>query len=56
MALGTDYYAVGLILLKGNPTQTEITRANEAFNHSAQIFDAINQTELAQKSKEAIRE
>ena len=56
MALGTDYYAVGLILLKGNTTQEQIQKANKAFYHSAQIFNSIGQTQLANKSLEAMNE
>lgn len=50
MALGADYYIKGVILLKGNPTSAEIEKANDALIHSAEIYNAINLPELAQKS------
>ena len=56
LGLGTDYYAVGLILLKGNATSGEKERAREAFNHSAEIFTAVNAEELANKSRTAAQE
>ena len=56
MALGTDYYAVGLILLKGSVNQTERQKAADSFNHSADIFTSINQDELAKRSRDAAKE
>ena len=56
LALGTDYYAVGLILLKGNATSGEKTRAAEAFKHSAEIFTAVDAQELAKRSSQAADE
>ena len=56
MALGTDYYAVGLILLKGNPGNTDKQKAKDSFNHSADIFTSIKETELAARSKTAAEE
>ena len=56
LALGTDYYATGLILSKGSPTSGEKERAIEAFTHSAEIFSAISQTELAERSRNAAKE
>ena len=53
LALGTDYYAVGLILIKGSPNAGEKERAVEAFTHSAEIFTAINSDDLAKRSREA---
>ena len=53
MALGTDYYAVGLILLKGNPNSTEKQKAIDSFNHSADIFTSIKMDDLAKRSREA---
>ena len=53
MALGTDYYAVGLILLKGNAGEAEKQKAAASFNHSADIFASIKMDELAKKSREA---
>lgn len=56
LALGTDYYAVGLILAKGSPTPGEKERAVEAFTHSAEIFTAIDADELAKRSRTAAAE
>lgn len=56
LALGTDYYAVGLILAKGSPTPGEKERAVEAFTHSAEIFTAIDADELAKRSRSAAEE
>ncbi len=56
LALGTDYYAVGLILAKGSPTPGEKERAVEAFTHSAEIFTAIDADELAKRSHTAAAE
>lgn len=55
MALGADYYIKGVILLKGNPTPAEIEKANDSFIHSAEIYNAINLPELAQKSLDMIK-
>lgn len=51
MALGADYYAKGVILLKGNPTPQEKEEAAYALEHSAQIYESAGFTELAQKSR-----
>ena len=56
LALGTDYYAVGLILAKGSPTPSEKERAAQAFTHSAEIFTAIDAEELAKRSRAAANE
>ena len=56
LALGTDYYAVGLILLKGSPTSGEKERAKEAFIHSAEIFNSVNAEESAKRSQVAADE
>ena len=56
LALGTDYYAVGLILTKGSSSSSEKERAIEAFTHSAEIFTAINEDELAERSRKAAKE
>ena len=53
VALGTDYYAVGLILLKGTASGGEKEKARQAFTHSAEIFTAINSSEMAKRSREA---
>ncbi|MCR4953535.1 MAG: hypothetical protein K6A43_05610 [Treponema sp.] len=55
-ALGTDYYAKGIILLKGNPTAKEKQDAKFAFNHSTEIFDSIKQHELAKISAQKAEE
>ena len=56
LALGADYYAVGLILTKGSPTAGEKSRAVEAFTHSAEIFTSVNAEELAKRSRDAANE
>lgn len=56
LALGTDYYALGLILLKAPATAADKEKAIYAFNHSADIFEAINEASLAQKSRDAANE
>ena len=56
LALGTDYYAVGLILIKGSPSSGEKERAVEAFTHSAEIFTAIDAEELADRSRKAAKD
>ena len=56
LALGTDYYAVGLILSKGSPTSSEKERAIQAFTHSAEIFTAVDADELAKRSRNAAKE
>lgn len=52
-ALGSDYYAKGLILSKGNPSSGDLEKAKTAFTHSAEIFTAAGFEELAQRSKQA---
>jgi len=49
-ALGADYYAKGVILMKDNPTQSEKNQAEYAFKHSADIYNAADLSELAQRS------
>ncbi len=58
LALGTDYYVKGIILLKGAPTTAEKTEAKYAFNHSAEIFTAAGNgmEAMAQKSLDAAAE
>lgn len=51
LALGTDYYVKGIVLLKGNPSQTEKDTARYAFQHSADIFEAAGFPELAERSR-----
>lgn len=54
MALGADYYAKGVILLKGSPSATEKDDAAYALEHSAQIYEAAGSAELAQRSRNAL--
>lgn len=56
MALGTDYYAVGLILLKGSAGETERQKAADSFNHSADIFASIKMDELSKRSRDAAKQ
>ena len=55
LALGTDYYIKGIILLKGNPTAAEKAEAKYAFEHSAEIFTAAGtgMEQMAQRSLDA---
>lgn len=55
MALGADYYIKGVILLKGNPTMDSINEAKKALSHSAEIYNAANMPELANKSLELLK-
>lgn len=58
LALGTDYYIKGIILLKGNPTAAEKDQAKYAFEHSAEIFTAAGKgmEDLAKRSLDAAAE
>ena len=58
LALGTDYYVKGIILLKGNPSAAEKSQAKYAFTHSAEIFTAAGagMEAMAQKSLDAATE
>ena len=58
LALGTDYYVKGIILLKGSPTAAEKAEAKYAFTHSAEIFTAAGNgmEQMAQKSLAAAEE
>lgn len=58
LALGTDYYVRGVILLKGTPTPEEKAEAKFSFEHSADIFTAagIGMESLAIKSLAAANE
>lgn len=51
LALGTDYYAKAIVLLKGSPSQKEKDEAAYSFEHSAEIFEAAGFTDLAEKSR-----
>lgn len=55
IALGTDYYAMGLILTKGTSTAAEIARAKYAFEHSAQIFSSIGMKDMSGRSQAAFQ-
>lgn len=50
MALGSDYYIKAVILLKGNASDKEKEDAKAALIHSAGIFDAIGNVEMANRS------
>ena len=58
LALGTDYYIKGIILMKGTPTPQEKTEAKFAFKHSADIFTSAGNgmEEMAAKSLKAAEE
>ena len=56
LALGADYYAVGLILTKGNARDSEKERARQAFTHSAEIYASVNAEEYAERSRNAAKE
>jgi len=55
LALGADYYIKAVILLKGNPAEAEKKEAKAALLHSAEIYNAINRNELAEKSSELLK-
>ncbi|MCQ2575138.1 MAG: hypothetical protein MJ162_00240 [Treponema sp.] len=55
-ALGTDYYAKGLILLKGNCTAAQKEEAIYSLKHSADIFHSIGYEQAAQKSLSKLEE
>ena len=55
LGLGADYYIKGVILLKDNPAQTGIDEAKIALWHSAEIYNAANMEELANKSLELLK-
>lgn len=54
MALGSDYYIKGVILLKGKATETERIEAKTALKHSANIFDACGNVDMANRSLSVI--
>lgn len=54
MALGSDYYIKGIILLKGNASENDKAEAKKALLHSAGIFDACGDIEMANRSLSAI--
>lgn len=49
-ALGADYYAKGVILMKDTPSAEDQKEAIFSFMHSADIYTSIESPELAQKS------
>jgi len=55
-ALGTDYYAKSLILLKGNCTEAQKAEAVYSLQHSADIFTSIGFTDAADKSLSKLKE
>lgn len=58
LALGTDYYVKGLILLKGNPSLQDKEDAKFSFTHSTDIFTAAGDgmKSMAEKSRKAAEE
>jgi len=50
IALGTDYYIKGIILLKGKASEADRMEAKTALKHSANIFDACGNIEMANRS------
>ena len=55
MALGADYYIKAVILLKGSPSDANKNEAKKALKHSAEIYNAANRGELAEKSLELLK-
>lgn len=55
MALGADYYIKAVILLKGSPADSNKAEAKKALKHSAEIYNAANRSELAEKSLELLK-
>lgn len=51
MALGADYYAKGVILLKGAASSEEKAAAQYSLEHSAQIYEAVGATDYANRSR-----
>ena len=54
MALGADYYIKAVILLKGKTSAESIAEAKKSLIHSAEIYNAANLPELAEKSTELL--
>jgi len=50
MGLGADYYIKAVILLKGKPSEKDKLDAHTALSHSANIYNAANMPDLAEKS------
>ena len=55
MALGADYYIKAVILLKGSPSDANKSEAKKSLKHSAEIYNAANRSELAEKSLELLK-
>ena len=55
MGLGADYYIKAVILLKGKPSENTLLEAKKALLHSAEIYNAANMTDLANKSLELLK-
>ena len=55
MALGADYYIKAVILLKGSPSDANKNEAKKSLKHSAEIYNAANRSELAEKSLELLK-
>ena len=55
LALGADYYIMAVILLKGSPSDAEQSEAKKALEHSAEIYNSVNRSELAAKSLELLK-
>lgn len=55
MALGADYYIKAVILLKGSPSEANKNEAKKSLKHSAEIYNAANRSELAEKSLELLK-
>ncbi|MCR4741966.1 MAG: tetratricopeptide repeat protein [Treponema sp.] len=49
-ALASDYYVKGILLMKDNPSKEDKIAAEYAFKHSADIYNASDLPELAEKS------
>lgn len=49
-ALASDYYVKGILLMKDNPSSDDKVAAEYAFKHSADIYNALDLPEMAQKS------
>ena len=55
MGLGADYYIKAVILLKGSPSESTRAEVKKSLQHSAEIYNAANKAELAEKSLELLR-
>ena len=55
MGLGADYYIKAVILLKADSSEQDKIEAKKALRHSAEIYNAANMAELANKSLELLK-